>query len=313
MSDSNLYRRQFLARCISTMATGALLPLMFDCSLAAAGEPAASGKVPLVTGTGKDYGKLVAAAIERLGGMKAYVKPGQKVVVKPNIGWDRSVEQGANTHPAVVAALVALALEAGAKEVQVFDRCCNDKVKSYRNSGVQAAIDDLKDDRARCLHIDERRWLPVDLAQGKLVQRWDFYRDAVEADVYINVPVAKHHGSTGLTLGLKNVMGIIGGNRGQIHKQDIHQKIADLNLVRKPTLTVIDASRILTAHGPQGGSLSDVTWLDRIIVSADPVAADAYATTLFGKKPGDIAYIGAAAAHNLGVADLDRIDVIKLG
>lgn len=262
---------------------------------------------PLVAvGTGTDYLKLAAAVLDALGGMANFVRPGDRVVVKPNIGWDRSPDQGANTHPAVVRAVIEQVLAAGASSVQVFDRPCNEKRRCYKNSGIEDMVRSFGDRKVRIEHMDERKFVPVDIARGKAVSRLEIYRDALEADCYINVPVAKHHGLSRLTLGLKNSMGVLGGNRGRLH-HDLGQKLADLATVLRPTLNVIDATRILLRNGPQGGSPDDVQTIDTIIATVDPVAADAYATTLFGLEPADIDSTVAAHAMGLGEIRIDRM------
>lgn len=252
--------------------------------------------------TGSDYGALVRQTVDLLGSMSRFVKPGDKVVVKPNIGWDRKPEQGANTHPQVVSALVEMALEAGAKEVMIFDYTCNEKRRCYNNSGMTEAIKSIGSKQAKLVHIDQRKFVPVEIARGRSLKQWDIYKDALTADTYINVPVAKHHGLSRLSLGLKNSMGVIGGRRGALH-HDLGQNLADLATVISPRLTIIDATRILTDNGPQGGSLKDVKVLDTLIGSVDPVAADAVATTLFGLKPEDIA--ATVAAHQMGLGQID--------
>jgi len=257
---------------------------------------------------GKDYPKITRNAINALGGMKRFVKPGNIVVVKPNMGWDRSIEQGANTHPLVVQAIVEEALAAGAKKVKVFDRTCNDERRCYVNSGIESALKGMKNVEVK--YIEEERFKKVALG-GKSLKEWDLYGEALSADVYINVPVAKHHGLSKLTLGLKNVMGIMGGKRGNIHK-NIDVALADINAAFKPHLTVIDATRILTAHGPQGGDLKDVKIMNTVIASTDTVAADAYATTLFGMKPEEIPVTVAAYQRGLGEMRLDRIKIVKV-
>ncbi|PLX83966.1 MAG: cytoplasmic protein [Desulfuromonas sp.] len=269
---------------------------------------AATPQSALAVATGKDYGALTARVLEPLGGITAFVKPGEAVVIKPNIGWDRTPEQGANTHPLVVAALARLSLEAGAKEVKVFDRTCNEERRCYQRSGIRPALLALDDGRVRCEYIDGRKFVPVDIVKGKSINRWKFYGDALEADCYINVPVAKHHGLSALSLGLKNTMGVIGGNRGKIH-QDIGQKLADLGSVVRPRLTVIDATRLLLRNGPQGGDVNDVKINDMLIASADPVAADAYATTLFGMNPDAITSTVAAHGMGLGQIDLTKVKI----
>jgi len=264
----------------------------------------------LAHATGKDYTALVGRVLEPLGGMTKFVRTGDKVVVKPNIGWDRNPGQAANTHPLVVRALVEHALEAGAAEVRVFDRTCNEERRCYVNSGIKDALATIKDRRVKFFHPDNRKYIPVDIDRGKAVNRLEIYKDALEADSYINVPVAKHHSLSRLTLGIKNSMGVLGGRRGAMH-HNLGQKLADLATVVRPRLTVIDATRILLDNGPQGGDLDDVKVLDILIASADPVAADAYATTLFGLRPEEIESTVAAHAFGLGEMDLGRIKTIK--
>lgn len=161
----------------------------------------------LVHATGRDYQELVDRVLSPLGGMSKFVRRGDKVVVKPNIGWDRNPDQAANTHPQVVRVLVERALDAGAGEVLVFDRTCNEERRCYVNSGIQEALAGIKDKRLKVFHPDDRKYVPVDIERGRAVRRLSIYRDALEADSYINVPVAKHHGLSRLTLGLKNRIG----------------------------------------------------------------------------------------------------------
>jgi len=156
--------------------------------------------------------------------------------------------------------------------------------------------------------VDDRKFVPVIIKQGSSLKEWSFYRDALEADCYINVPVAKHHSSSGLSLGLKNAMGVIGGRRGMLHF-NLGAKIADLNLVIQPALTLVDATRVIVRNGPSGGSLEDVKILNTIIAGTDPVAVDAYATTLFGLKPQDIPSTVEGFKHGLGQMDLDRCHI----
>jgi uncharacterized protein (DUF362 family) len=309
----NINRRRFLEQVTAFSAGLAVTAPVFRVGAAKPAEAIATEAASsiLAVGEGKDYGALLRRVMEPLGGMTAFVKKDDRVVVKPNIGWDRTPEQAANTHPDVVKALVELALEAGAKRVQVFDRTCNSERLCYQNSGIRDAVASIDDPRAVCEFVDKRRWVPVTIENGKAITEWELYRDAIEADCYINVPVAKHHSLARLTLGLKNIMGIMGGRRGKIHKE-LAQSLADLNMVVAPRLTVIDATRILLAHGPQGGNLDDVKTLDTIIASADIVAADAYATTLFDLKPQDLPSTVAAHESGLGEMNLEKIKVVKV-
>jgi len=260
--------------------------------------------------TGKNYHELVARVLEPLGGIGKFVKTGDNVVIKPNMAWDRSPDQAANTHPLVVKALVEQSLDAGAKKIMVFDRTCNEERRCYVNSGIQEALKTVRDSRLKFYHPDSRKFVPVNIERGKAVRKLEIYKDALEADTYVNVPVAKHHSLSRLTLGLKNSMGVLGGNRGQMH-HDLGQKLADLATVVRPKLTVIDATRILLRNGPQGGNIDDVKILDTIIASADPVACDAYATTLFDMQPEDINSTVAAYKLGLGEMDLARMRIIK--
>ncbi len=259
---------------------------------------------------GKDYTSLVRTAVESLGGMSQFVKKGDRVVVKPNIGWDRNPAQAANTHPEVVKAVVQLALDAGAKEVLVFDRTCNEERRCYENSGIKPTLDSMKSGQVSCDFVDMKRFVPVNIDKGKSIKKWGLYKDAIDADCYINVPVAKNHALAILTMGLKNVMGVMGGNRGEIHRK-LGDSIADLNTVIRPKLTIIDATRILLKNGPQGGDLKDVRVLDTVIASSDTVAADAYATTLFDIKPEEIPSTVAAHELGLGQMNLSKVNIIE--
>ena len=266
---------------------------------------------PLVThAKGKDYYKLVAQVLEPLGTISKFVKIGDRVVIKPNMAWDRNPAQAANTHPQVVKALVELSLDAGAKKVMVFDRTCNEERRCYVNSGIREAMETVKDSRLKYFHPDSRKFVPVNIKRGKAVRNLKIYKDALEADTYINVPIAKHHSLSRLTLGLKNSMGVLGGDRGQMH-HDLGQKLADLATVVRPKLTVIDATRILLRNGPQGGDLDDVMVLDTIVASADPVACDAFATTLFDLQPKEISSTVAAYKLGLGEMDLAKMQIIQ--
>ena len=302
-----MHRRQFIRDVLLWSAgVGLALPRFTISPTAMAAERPA----PLVrVARSTDYPALVAQVLEPLGSMTAFVRPGDRVVVKPNIGWDRSPEQGANTHPQVVRAVVEAALAAGAARVLVFDRTCNEPRRCYASSGIEAAVQAIGDRRAVIEHADPRKFVPVEISRGQALTRWAIHREALDCDCYINLPVAKHHGLSGLTLGLKNAMGAIGGNRGTLH-HDLGQSLADLATVLQPKLTLIDATHILLRNGPQGGDVADVRRLDTLVASADPVAADAWATTLFDLRPDDVASTVAAHRMGLGEMDLTRMRVV---
>lgn len=262
-------------------------------------------------GKGQDYPRLVRQVVALVGGMSSFVKPGARVVIKPNIGFDRPPEMAATTHPLVVRTLAEMALEAGASQVRIFDRPCNEARRCYQNSGILPAIKALSNSKVRCEYMDRRKFVTTSIPQGQAMKSWDIYRDALEADCYINVPVAKQHGSAGLSLGLKNSMGVLGGNRGHWHRK-LDQNLADLATLLRPTLTVIDATRMLMRNGPQGGNLRDVRINDTILASSDPVAADACATLLFDRTPDEIGSTIMAANMGLGTAQLNRINRIEV-
>jgi uncharacterized protein (DUF362 family) len=267
---------------------------------------AAPARPDLAVAHGKDPAATTRAALAAMGGMAAFISKGDVVVIKPNIGWDRTPEQAADTNPFVVAALVQMCLDAGAKTVKVFDRPCNDPRRCYIQSQIEPMA--LKAG-AEVSHIDDRKFSEVAIPKGEAIKSWPLYREVLEADKVINVPIAKHHSLSGLTLSFKNWMGVMGASRGRIH-QNIHESLADLYTVLKPTLVVLDAVRILTANGPQGGNLKDVKQLDTIVAGVNQVAIDAFGATLFGMKGSELGVVAAAARRGLGTMDLDKL-VIK--
>ncbi len=268
----------------------------------------AQTKREIAISEGKDYETITRNVIDGLGGISRFVKKGDVVVIKPNIGWDRKPEEAANTHPLVVKAIAEECLKAGAKKVKVFDRTCNDPRRCYISSGMQEALGNIKGVELK--HLDSEKYKKYHL-NGLYIKDWELYEEALNCDVYINVPIAKHHGLTGLTLALKNIMGIMGGNRGYIHRE-IEEALCDFNSFVKIHLHIIDATRILLRNGPQGGGVKDVKVLNRLIASTDPVLADAYATTLFGIKPEDISITKRAYERALGEININKARLIKV-
>jgi len=259
---------------------------------------------------GTDWAKITGDAVQALGGMKKFVKSGDVVVVKPNMAWDRAPQLGANAHPAVVRQVVELCLDAGAKKVTVMDHTCHDARKSYINSGIKPAVEAIKDPRVSVEFIDERRFVEMAVEKAKSLKKWSFYKDILEADRFINIPVAKHHSEARLTMCLKNMMGAIGGWRGRIHV-GLAQNIADMNLLLRPDLHVLDATRIMLRSGPSGGRLEDVEVRNLVFAGADPVALDAVGAGLFGMKPADIGHIVKSHEAGRGEMDLNKIKIIS--
>jgi uncharacterized protein (DUF362 family) len=296
-------RRQFLKLTALTGA-GLSLPEGFA-SLAEAAESAT--RPDLAVAHGASPAAIVTAAVDALGGIKRFISRGDIVVVKPNIGWDRTPEQAANTNPEVVAAVVRLCFEAGAKKVKVFDRPVNDPRRCYVQSGIAPAVSALG---AEAGYMDDRKFRDMAL-NGLALKSWPLYTDIFEADKVINIPIAKHHGLAKLTLSMKNWMGVMGGSRRQIH-QKLDESLVDLSMKIKPTLTILDAVRILTANGPQGGSLEDVKKLDTVVAGVDPVAVDSYGATFFGMKGSDLGYVTLGHKLGLGQMDLNKMRIVKI-
>jgi len=261
----------------------------------------------IVVARGDSPRKITRAAIDAFGGIKKFVSRGDIVVVKPNMAWDRLPEHAADTNPDVAAAVVELCFEAGAKKVKMFDRTVNDPRRCYVQSGI---ADAARKAGADVMFVDDRKFRTMKI-NGDAIKEWPLYTEIFEADKVINVPIAKHHGLAKITMGMKNWMGIMGGERNRIH-QKLDQSLADLSTVIKPALTVLDAVRILTANGPQGGNLSDVKRMNTVIVGSDPVAVDSYGATLFGMKGSDLGYVRIAAASGLGRMDIEKMNVEKI-
>ena len=293
------------------MKTTALLGAGLATSPGWIGSAAAESAPLVATAKGGSAAKLVRAVVAELGGMSAFVTKGQTVVVKPNIGWDRTPEQAANTCPEVVGEVVRLCLDAGAARVLVFDRTCNDPRRCYVSSGIAAAMERLDDRRVEVSFVDERRFRTVESPEALILKRGSYYEDVLAADRFINVPVAKHHSASGLTIGMKNIMGVLGGNRAVLHR-NLAEALVDMNRVVRSHLTIVDATRVLVANGPQGGRSEDVRAFDTVVASTDVVAADAVAAALFGKTPKELRYLQLAQESGLGVADLARIRLKNL-
>ncbi len=252
--------------------------------------------------------QLVRSAADAFGGMSRFISKGDVVVVKPNIGWDRAPQFAANTNPDLVAEIIRLCLDAGARRVKVFDRTINTPLRCYLNSQIEPSA---KKAGAKVLQVRDHRFKNVRLRQGTVLKEWPIYRDYLEADKVINVPVAKHHSLSRVTLGLKNLMGVMGGPRGEIHN-GFATKLVDITSEILPTLTIIDAYRIMTANGPSGGSLSYVEKPRTLIMSPCTVTADYVAASLFKLDPGKIGYINEALRRGLNRYDVSNLKMKKI-
>jgi uncharacterized protein (DUF362 family) len=270
-------------------------------------EIGAEKDIDLAVVKGLSAEKITRTAIDALGGMKRFVGRGDVVVIKPNMAWDRLPEQAANTNPEVVAAVVKMCFEAGAKKVKVFDRSVNDPRRCYVQSGIANAVRKLGADVP---YVEDRKFKDMSI-KGNVLGLWPLYVDIFDADKVINIPIAKHHGLAKLTLSMKNWMGIMGGSRSRIH-QRLDDSLVDLAMTVRPALTVLDAVRILTGNGPQGGDLRDVKKIDTVVAGVDQVAIDSYGATLFGMKGSDLGYVVIGNRNGLGKMDLTRLNIKKL-
>ena len=292
-------RRTFIKAGAAAVAGAAALP-----SVSLAEEPQAT--VVVVHGT--DIPKMVEAGIAKMGGWDKFFKPGGKVALKPNLAWNSTPEQGGNTHPDILRAVVLAAEARKVKQVTIPENTCQPEKKTFEASG---ALDALKGTGAKLYRPRPSEYKAVSVPKGKICQDAKVSLDLLEADCLVNMPVAKHHGGATLSLSMKNWMGAVDNStRRAWHRNGLHQCIADFSTYLKPTLIVIDATRIMLDHGPQGpGKLAHP---HEIIFATDPVAADTYAASLFGKTPDDVPHIKIAAELGVGCADLAKIKVERV-
>jgi len=246
----------------------------------------------------EDHVNALKVTLDAIGSIGRFVKKGEKVTIKPNVGWDRIPTQAANTNPDLVAEMVKQCLSAGASEVIVTDVTCNDARRTFLRSGIKEAAEQAG---AKVILPAKNDYIEADL-KGKLLTSWPVLKYFIETDRLINMPIVKHHSLSGCTVGMKNLYGIIGGARYQLHQQ-INQSIVDLTQFATPTLTVIDATRVLMRSGPQGGSLDDVAIHHSVMCATDPVAGDARSSEFLGLTPDKVGHIMLAEKSGLGTAD----------
>lgn len=304
-------RRDFVK---TSLALGATLSIADLGGLFAADAPAVTTPSPSVAGPKPilvavrdgDRVAMLDKALAELGGIQAFVKPGQTVVIKPNIGWNSAPERGANTHPTIIGRLVALCLTAGAKSVSVFDNTCDQWQKTYEISGIEKAA---KDAGAIVVNgKDETLYREVTIPRAVLLKKAKVHSLVLDSDVFINVPVLKHHGSTQMTSAMKNLMGVI-LDRKFYHTEGLDQCIADLLTLRKPALNIIDAYHPMVRNGPRGKTVDDCVEMRTLLASTDIVAVDAAAAKLLNHQPSDITHIKIAHQMKLGRMDLENVDI----
>jgi len=269
----------------------------------------------MVAVAGGEPDQLLDRALQEMGGIEKYVKKGQSVVIKPNIGWDKKPEFGANTNPDLIGALIKQCFKAGAKKVAIFDHTCDNWQKCYASSGIEAAA---KAAGATVLPgNDETYYKEVALPQGVKLKSTKIHQALLDADVWFNVPVLKNHGGAGMTISMKNYMGIV-WDRGYFHANDLQQCIADVcTWEKKPALNIVDAYRCLSKTGPQGRSISDTSVINTLIVSKDIVAVDTFAVGLYNKNIdkmdiNNVKHIANAEKLNLGTQDLSKLNIKRI-
>ena len=255
---------------------------------------------------GENPAQITKEALSAMGGIKRFIAKDDVVIIKPNIGWDRRPEQAACTNPDVVKALVELCIEADAKQVIVMDNTINPARRTYARSGIASAA---KEAGARVPYVNPHHLKKMAL-NGEWFKEWEVYTDFVEADKLINVPIAKTHSLSRLTMGMKNWLGAVGGPRNQLH-QGLDYAMIDLARFFKPALTVLDAYRILVRNGPQGGRLSDAQLHKTVVAGVDYVAVDAMGATFFDIKPEELPYLQLASEREIGRIDLEKLKIEK--
>ena len=309
--EQKFKRREILFRGLSLglVAGGALIPGKPDFLWA----KEKSARIPdLVAVKNGEPDAMFKKAIELMGGMEQFVKKGQTVVVKPNIGWPRVPEVGANTNPLLVKTIIESCWAAGARRVYVFDNVVTPTASNARNcyqlSGIEEAA---KAARAVVVPVDNFSYREVRIPGGKILKTADVHSLILDCDVFINVPVLKHHSSTHLTIAMKNLMGVV-KNRMAYHLTGLDQCIADFCLYRKPDLNVVDAYRVLMSHGPSGPGnpqSADIQMKKTLLISRDIVAIDAAAAKIFGREPESIGYIKIAHAQKIGNMNLKELKI----
>lgn len=303
-------RRDFIRKSIgASIASGAMLSVGGAQKAVAASRYAPGDEYDLVAIKGGAPGVMFERGIAELGGMSAFVKKGQSVVVKPNIGWDSPPERAANTNPMVVGKIVEHCIKAGASKVVVFDNTCDEWTRCYKNSGIQEAVE--KAGGKLVTGKDEKMYKSVQVPMGQSLKSARVHELILESDVFINVPVLKNHGGATMSLAMKNLMGIV-WSRGWWHRNNLHQCIADFSTFRKPDLNIIDGFNVMKRNGPRGVSVDDVVNMKYQLISRDMVAIDTAAVKVFGLEVSDVKYISLAEELGVGTTKLDELNIKRI-
>ena len=270
--------------------------------------PTGSPQPQMAVASGSDPNELVDRGLLAMGGIGRFVKTGQTVTIKPNFSVPRTPDQAATTNPVMVAALVRRCLAAGASEVRVIDYPFTNAEMCLENSGIRREVSAAGGLVYAMNKLTSQFYRQVN-AGGTILQTMQYAKDVLDADVFISFPILKHHNGTGLTMGLKNMMGLV-WDRGFFHRTDLHRAIAECAAFKRPHLVMLDALRGITTHGPMGpGTIREY---NQLVLSTDPVAADAYGAELFGHKPSDIEHIGIAASLGVGTTDWKKLNPVRV-
>ena len=309
MTRKDFLKAVALAGMTTTLSSAAPIAV-----LAQQGKNAAGSDVDLVALMGGEPGPMFEKGIEVLGGMKRFVARGSKVVIKPNIGWDKKPELAANTNPELIVAMINAAKDCGAKEIVVFDNTCDNWRRCYENSGIEAAAK-----KAGAVVVpanEERYYREVSLPKATVLKKAKIHEALLDCDVWFNAPVLKNHGGAKMTIAMKNLMGIV-LDRQSFHRLGLDQAIADIGTYEKPAcLNVVDAYRAMKANGPRGRNEADVVTPKCLFMSTDPVAVDVAAIRTFNqfqKMPlENVRYVAMAEDLKLGVADLTKLNIERV-
>lgn len=268
------------------------------------------GDMPdLVAIKGGEAARMYDAGIKALGGIERFVKKGQTVVVKPNIGWNVPPENGGNTNPELVQRVVESCFEAGAGKVYVFDHTCNTEASCYKNSGIAEAVKKAKG--TMVTGSVQSHYHEVEIPGAEVLKKTEVHELIMNADVFINIPVLKNHMATLVTAAIKNLMGCI-WDRMAYHYSDLSRSIAEFCLYRKPDLNIVDAYTVMTRNGPRGVSPEDLKLMKMQIISTDIVAADAAAIKIYGAEPESIAHVKIAHELGIGNMNLNELKIKKI-
>ncbi len=302
-------RRDFIQKTVGASVASGVLMTTAGFTEVFGEEKPATGSVDLVAVKDGEPDVMFEKGIAELGGMSQFVKTGNVVVVKPNIGWDTPPERAANTNPVLIGKIVEHCINAGAKEVLVFDNTCDEWTRCYKNSGIEDAVNSAGGKMVT--GKDKKMYKEVEVTKGVSLKSTTVHELVLNADVFINVPVLKNHGGATMSLTMKNLMGVV-WDRGWWHKHDLHQCIADFASFKKPDLNIIDGYNVMKRNGPRGVSVADVVNMKYQILSTDMVAADTAASKIFGVDLAKVKHIALAEELGVGTMDLKSLNIKRI-